>query len=112
MKTLQLQILWLSTSIGISINQKTKTGSLPITPYYFWPVSEAWEQLRFELDSKSWIRGNEQIELLNISVEVMNQWQEEGLANIQVSLQHKELIVFLDNGSDKKKRVLQLNGIT
>jgi len=111
MKKLQLQILWLSTSIGISINQKTKTGSLPITPYYFWPISEAWEQLRFELDSKSWITKSEQIELLNTTVEAMNLWQEGGSTSIQVNMQSGAPLVFYDNDLQMKKIARHISGV-
>ena len=75
MQNTELQILWLSDSLGLAVNQKTPKGSLPITSYYFWPISEAWEQIRFELDSKPWIPEKERIQLLNVIVEVMNQWQ-------------------------------------
>jgi len=47
MDNLKLQVLWLDSSLGLAVNQKTPTGIVPLTPYYFWPISEAWEQLRF-----------------------------------------------------------------
>ena len=75
MGNLKLQVLWLDDSLGLAINQQTKEGLLPVTSYYFWPISEAWEQIRFELESKPWITENERLELLNLVVEVMNQWQ-------------------------------------
>ena len=75
MQNLKLQVLWLDDSLGLAINQKTPEGLLPLTPYHFWPVSEAWEQIRFELDSKPWIPEAERVILLNAVVEVMTQWQ-------------------------------------
>ena len=80
MTTLKLQVLWLDSSLGLAINQETSNGSLPLTPYYFWPISEAWEQLRFELDSKSWILEKERIEILNQIVDIMNDWQQARLS--------------------------------
>ena len=50
MDNLKLQVLWLDSSLGLAVNQKTSEESLPLTPYYFWPISEAWEQIRFELN--------------------------------------------------------------
>lgn len=76
MQNLKLQVLWLDNSLGLSVNQKTVDGNIPLTPYYFWPVSEAWEQIRFELDSKPWIPEEERINLLNLVVDVMHQWQQ------------------------------------
>ena len=75
MQNLKLQVLWLDDSLGLAINQKTAEGLLPLTPYYFWPISEAWEQIRFELDSKPWVSEDERVMLLNSVVEVMTQWQ-------------------------------------
>ena len=75
MQSFTLQVLWLDNSLGLSINQETKNGNIPLTPYYFWPVSEAWEQIKIELESKPWISVKERIELLNLIVEVMNKWQ-------------------------------------
>ena len=76
MQNLKLQVLWLDDSLGLAINQKTPEGLLPLTPYYFWPVSEAWEQIRFELDSKPWIPKEDRIRLLNSVVKAMNEWQD------------------------------------
>jgi 30S ribosomal protein 3 len=75
MQNFKLQVLWLDDSLGLAINQVTSKGNLPLTSYYFWPVSEAWEQIRFELDAKSWISEAERIKLLNLIVDVMNEWQ-------------------------------------
>ena len=55
MQKLNLQVLWLDDSLGLAVNQQTSGGIFPLTPYYFWPISEAWEQIKFELDSKPWI---------------------------------------------------------
>jgi len=93
MQNIELQILWLSDSLGLAVNQKTSKGSLPITPYYFWPVSEAWEQIRFELDSKPWISEEESTQLLNLIVEVMNQWQQFRTISDTASLPPKKVTV-------------------
>ena len=76
MQNLKLQVLWLNSSLGLAVNQETTEGTVPLTPYYFWPISEAWEQIRFELDSRLWITKEERIKLLNLVVDIMNQWQQ------------------------------------
>ena len=76
MQTLRLHVLWLKSSLGLAVNQQTIEGSVPLTPYYFWPVTEAWEQLRFELDSKSWILEEDRVKILNQIVDIMNDWQQ------------------------------------
>lgn len=75
MQNLKLHVLWLDSSLGLAINQGTEKGLFPLTPYYFWPISEAWEQIKSELESKSWVPQEERVKLLNLVVEVMNQWQ-------------------------------------
>jgi|TARA_B100001248_G_C26985112_1_gene276417 30S ribosomal protein 3 len=76
MQKLNLQVLWLDDSLGLAVNQQTSGGIFPLTPYYFWPISEAWEQIKFELDSKPWITEEERVNLLNSVVKVMNEWQQ------------------------------------
>ena len=79
MPKLILQILWLNNSLGLAVNQKTPEGCFPLTSYYLWPISEAWEQLKVELDSKPWIDEAERVRVLNLVVEVMNNWQKSRL---------------------------------
>ena len=76
MQSLKLQVLWLENSLGLAVNQITSDNTFPLTPYYFWPVSEAWEQIRFELDARPWLPEAERIKLLNLVVSTMNSWQE------------------------------------
>lgn len=99
MQSLKLQVIWLEDSLGLAINQVTSKGNLPITPYFFWPVGEAWEQIRFELDSKIWIDNTERIKLLNLIVEVMNYWQEAKNDNLfeefsRLEFEHDHKIIF------------------
>ena len=99
MQNLKLQVLWLYDSLGLAINQKTAEGLLPLTPYYFWPISEAWEQIRFELDSKPWVSEDERVMLLNSVVEVMTQWQNArsttAIAEAKVTVQDNITVVGL-----------------
>jgi 30S ribosomal protein 3 len=76
MQNITLQILWLDDALGLSVNQRNSHGTIPLTPYYFWPVTESWEQIRFELDSKPWIPEEKRIKLLNLVVDIMTKWQQ------------------------------------
>jgi len=90
MHSLKLQILWLDDSLGLSVNQQTPKENFPLTPYYFWPISEAWNQIRFELESKPWISEKERVTLLNSVVDAMNQWQRSGtLSTGKIKVQDK-----------------------
>ena len=75
MQNLNLQILWLNDSLGFCINCQTPKGIIPLTSYYFWPINDAWEQLKVELDSKLWLQKEERVKVLNLVVDTMNNWQ-------------------------------------
>jgi 30S ribosomal protein 3 len=96
MDNLKLQVLWLDSSLGLAVNQKTPTGIVPLTPYYFWPISEAWEQLRFELDAKPWFTENERVALLNSIVDIMNQWQQARTDSADGTTLQREILVSND----------------
>ena len=50
---LKLKVIWLKKFLGFALDTKGGQNSYPLTPYYFWPKTEAWDQLKLELDSKS-----------------------------------------------------------
>ena len=72
---LELKILWSNNFLGLAIDQISVRSRLPITSYYFWPKTDAWEQLKIELAFKPWIKDKEKVCILNSAAEVMNFWQ-------------------------------------
>ena len=72
---LKLKVFWHEQFLGLSIQQINQKKLTPVTPYYLWPKTRAWEQLKLELDSRLWLREEEKIEVLNAASEIMNYWK-------------------------------------
>ena len=73
---LKLKVIWFENFLGIGIDQVSSNQQYFLTPYYFWPKTEAWEQLKSDLDSKPWLRKKEKINILNLSADIMNYWRQ------------------------------------
>ena len=71
---LKLKVAWFKDFLGLAIEQVNFSREYSLTPYYFWPKTEAWEQLKLELDSKLWLTNEEKIKILKTTSEVMNFW--------------------------------------
>ncbi len=84
-----LKIVWLDKDVAIAVDYVISKGTSPLTPYYFWPRSDAWQELKDELDKKTWINETEKIELLNQATEVINFWQEKGKVTTMKQAQAK-----------------------
>ncbi|XP_038697758.1 30S ribosomal protein 3, chloroplastic-like [Tripterygium wilfordii] len=76
---LVLKFIWMEKNIGISLDQSIPGhGTIPLSPYYFWPRKDAWEELKVLLESKPWISQKQMILLLNQATDIINLWQASG----------------------------------
>ncbi|KZV21159.1 30S ribosomal protein 3, chloroplastic-like [Dorcoceras hygrometricum] len=77
---LVLRFLWMEKNIGIAIDQVIPGGhgSIPLSPYYFWPRKDAWKELKVMLESKPWISKKQTVVLLNQATDIINLWQQSG----------------------------------
>jgi 30S ribosomal protein 3 len=71
---LKLKVAWFKNVLGIAIDQASLHQQYSLTPYYFWPRTEAWEQLKLELDTKLWLNPEEKISILKTAGEIMKYW--------------------------------------
>ncbi|XP_059642255.1 small ribosomal subunit protein cS23-like [Cornus florida] len=76
---LVLKFIWMEKNIGIALNQVIPGhGTIPLSPYYFWPRKDAWEELKVMLESKPWISQKQMIIFLNQATDIINLWQQSG----------------------------------
>lgn len=85
MSSFRLKFLWFgSKGIAVSLDQVFSDLSvLPITQFFFWPRSDAWDDMRLCLKSKSWVSSNDLVLILNQLTEVINFWQEKNDLNVE-----------------------------
>ncbi|KAL9230109.1 hypothetical protein vseg_005499 [Gypsophila vaccaria] len=74
-----LKFIWMEKNIGLALDQNVPGhGTIPLSPYYFWPRKDAWEELKVLLESKPWISQKQMIILLNQATDIINLWQQSG----------------------------------
>jgi 30S ribosomal protein 3 len=91
MTKFSLKFIWFGNKgIAVALNQVYSNKVLPITEYFFWPRSDAWDEMRLCLKSKSWISSNDLVSILNQLTEVINFWQEKNVLQSDNFSQIKE----------------------
>ncbi|XP_039025533.1 30S ribosomal protein 3-1, chloroplastic-like [Hibiscus syriacus] len=76
---LVLKFIWVEKNIGLALDQVIPGhGIVPLSPYFFWPRKDAWEDLKATLESKPWISQKKIIILLNQATDIINVWQQSG----------------------------------
>ena len=95
---LKLKIVWSKNFLGLSIDQLSINYQYPLTQYYFWPKTQAWEQLKLELDSKLWLKSERKIKILKNAGDIMNYWflyrTTKTVKDFQKSFPETDIIIF------------------
>ncbi|KAF2609258.1 hypothetical protein F2Q68_00045819 [Brassica cretica] len=74
-----LKFVWMEKNIGLGLDQHVPGhGTIPLSPYFFWPRKDAWEELKSTLEAKPWISQKKMIILLNQATDIINLWQQSG----------------------------------
>ncbi|XP_074575903.1 small ribosomal subunit protein cS23-like isoform X2 [Curcuma longa] len=76
---LVLRFIWMEKNLGLALDQVIPGhGTIPLSPYYFWPRKDAWEELKTKIEEKPWISQKRMIILLNQATDIINLWQQSG----------------------------------
>jgi len=98
---LKLKIAWFKNFLGLAVDQVIEDQKYALTPYYLWPKTEAWEQLKLELDSKLWLARDEKIEILKTTSDVMSYWlshrDKRKVTNLREKFKDVEVLTISEN---------------
>lgn len=62
----KLTFLWLDKTLACGVDQVFSRGnSAPLTEYFVWPRSDAWEDMKVSLESRQWVGDADKVTLLN-----------------------------------------------
>merc|ERR1711871_138379 len=76
--TYGLNVLWLEKNIALAVDEIYPGNQrIPLTTFHLWPQTDAWEDIKSLLETKSWVQERDVINVLNQATEVINFWQEE-----------------------------------
>lgn len=72
-----LNVLWMNKNVAMAVDQVFgEELRSPVTEYFFWPRSDAWEELKAGVEKKPWIPAREMVELLNNLTDIITAWEE------------------------------------
>nr|YP_009968217.1 ORF171 [Cyanidiococcus yangmingshanensis]QMX77318.1 ORF171 [Cyanidiococcus yangmingshanensis]UNJ15933.1 putative ribosomal protein 3 [Cyanidioschyzonaceae sp. 3]WDB00376.1 putative ribosomal protein 3 [Cyanidiococcus yangmingshanensis] len=84
---LKLKVVSSKQLLAMAVDQLlTPTDKMPVTGYYFWPRTDAWNLLKTELESKIWIWPSERKKILDEATYVINHWQNHAFLLALISL--------------------------
>lgn len=72
-----LKFMWFEKYLGVCLIKKVGNTFIPLTEYFFWPRTDAWEQMRIFLLNKNWITKKDCVLILNLLTDVINYWQDD-----------------------------------
>eukprot|EP00954_Amorphochlora_amoebiformis_P001462 111621-Amorphochlora_amoeboformis.AAC.1 len=71
-----LNVLWLEKNIALAVDEIYPGNKrIPLTSFHLWPATDAWEDIKGLLETKSWISERDTINVLNDATEIITYWQ-------------------------------------
>lgn len=75
-QSVMLRFVWLDKSLGLALDHVFPGyGAIPMTPYYFFPQSDALEELKKNIKSQHWISVGRTKAILSQAEELLYLWQ-------------------------------------
>lgn len=68
--------MWLQDYIGVSLDYKIGKKTVPMFKYFFWPKTDAWEDIKTHLESLDILSYEDFVFVLNNITDVINFWQQ------------------------------------
>lgn len=92
MNSFVVKFLWLENYIGVSLDYMVNLKKVPMLKYYFWPKTDAWEDIKNELEKLDILPYEDFVLILNTITDVINYWQQnnKGLKKKSFSLAKSE----------------------
>mmetsp|Transcript_9906 Transcript_9906/g.22453 ORF Transcript_9906/g.22453 Transcript_9906/m.22453 type:complete len:202 (-) Transcript_9906:112-717(-) len=70
-----LKFMWLPNELAVCVDQVLPNERrLPVTEFFYWPRTDAWLELKAQLDGMPWISERDTVIMLNTLTEVINHW--------------------------------------
>ncbi|CAI9287899.1 unnamed protein product [Lactuca saligna] len=74
-----LKFIRMEKNIGLTLDEVILGyESIQLSPYYFWPKKDAWEELKLMIEKNPWISQKQVIIILAQATNIINLWKQSG----------------------------------
>ena len=73
-----LKFIWLEKRLGLALdNVVSEFGSFPLTPYFFFPETDALSELKTAMEKQKWISSDRVSALMKQAEELTTLWKQQ-----------------------------------